>query len=244
MKHSGEQIRAAIRAVREMLHDHEAGAPLDMLEEYAQQAEQKEQAESRLASAREQASAQMSSVAEMVAALEMDWDRLEELRDVLPGPHYVWANGDCTDKTDSAAEAVKWMDEAGDTFEQVRNVDDEPLDAEGLEMLRELAELEDAAGDCESREDAEQRIWEDPLELTYTFSPCGYGDEPERDGFIILLCTGGPAVRIVGELGAHGEPRRAWLEYQDWFTPWTEYHGENADSDTLCTYAAALGVGA
>jgi hypothetical protein len=52
---------------------------------------------------------------------------------------------------------------------------------------------------------------------------------------MILLCTGGPAVRIVGELD-RGTPCRAWLEYQDWGTPWTQYFG--AKSDTLCEYAA------
>lgn len=40
----------------------------------------------------------------------------------------------------------------------------------------------------------------------------------------ILLCTGGPAVRIVGELGRYSEPETARLEYQDWGTPWTELH--------------------
>ena len=39
----------------------------------------------------------------------------------------------------------------------------------------------------------------------------------------ILLCTGGPAARIVGELNEDGEPTTARLEHQDWGTPWTEY---------------------
>jgi hypothetical protein len=41
--------------------------------------------------------------------------------------------------------------------------------------------------------------------------------------YSILLCTGGPAVRIVGELDGYGNPETARLEYQDWGTPWTEY---------------------
>lgn len=41
--------------------------------------------------------------------------------------------------------------------------------------------------------------------------------------FEILLCTGGPAVRIRGELDDNCQPSRAWMEYQDWGTPWTTY---------------------
>lgn len=41
--------------------------------------------------------------------------------------------------------------------------------------------------------------------------------------FCLLLCTGGPAVRIIGELNEHGEPESARLEHQDWGTPWTEF---------------------
>jgi hypothetical protein len=40
----------------------------------------------------------------------------------------------------------------------------------------------------------------------------------------ILLSTGGPALRITGQLGAHGEAGTAHMEYQDWGTPWTRYH--------------------
>jgi hypothetical protein len=30
--------------------------------------------------------------------------------------------------------------------------------------------------------------------------------------------TGGPAVRITGDLADYGEPETASIEYQDWFT--------------------------
>lgn len=59
--------------------------------------------------------------------------------------------------------------------------------------------------------------------------------EPEE--FEILLCTGGPAVRIIGELNEHNEPYMAWLQYQDWGTRWTEYYEEGID-DTLLKYAS------
>ena len=141
--------------------------------------------------AREQAAAQYESIQEMLAAAEVDYDRLEELREE-----------DGLDEDDEA----------------------------------ELVELEAAAGDCTDQEDAQQRISEDPLEVQTRSGWHAPGAEPEADSeFYILLCTGGPAVRIMGELNERGEPDRAWLEYQDWGTPWTRYHP--ADSDVLVKYA-------
>lgn len=42
----------------------------------------------------------------------------------------------------------------------------------------------------------------------------------------ILLGTGGPALRIIGDLGEHHISESAHLEYQDWFTPWEQYYLE------------------
>ena len=48
--------------------------------------------------------------------------------------------------------------------------------------------------------------------------------EPDRPtDYRILLCTGGGAVRVTGWLDGFGYPETARLEYQDWFTTWTEY---------------------
>lgn len=52
----------------------------------------------------------------------------------------------------------------------------------------------------------------------------------------ILLCTGGPAARIVGELNDGGEPTTARLEYQDWGTPWTEYETNRFQYESLMKY--------
>lgn len=138
-----------------------------------------------------------SSLAEMVAALECDYDRLEELREM---------RDDGTDAT---------MDDSD---------------------REELAELTAAAGDCESREDAQERIQEDPLsvEVSDGFYTAG-GESDGPSDFIILLGTGGPATRIIGEL-CDNEPYRARLQVQDWFTPWTDYRGDAISSDDLLTY--------
>lgn len=108
----------------------------------------------------------------------------------------------------------------------------------------ELAELEAAAGDCESYDDAEQRIHEDALSVEVRsdwHNPCDDSECPSE--FRILLCTGGPAVQIRGELGDHGQPERAWLEYQDWGTPWTERVNQPGDMLALLTYAGAFYFG-
>jgi hypothetical protein len=102
----------------------------------------------------------------------------------------------------------------------------------------ELAELVAMAGEAESREDAEQRIQEDPLSIEVrsgwvspSHASLSTGDRMQAEEFCILLSTGGPAVRIMGELDENCEPYRAWLEVQDWFTPWTQYFGTTSRSD-------------
>lgn len=164
----------------------------------------------------EQASAQMSSIAEMLAALDCDYDRLEELRE-----EFAEWEARVETQNEAVLTRAEWAKLNPD-------------------VAAELADLEEAAGDCEDMDDAQQRISDDPLEVQVRFDWYSPGDElPNVPAeFKILLCTGGPAVRIVGELNERGEPDRAWLEFQDWGTPWIEYHGENADGDALVRYAA------
>ena len=45
--------------------------------------------------------------------------------------------------------------------------------------------------------------------------------QPSR--FWALIGTGGPAMRIVGEINQYGEPEDCRLEVQDWFQPWTDF---------------------
>ncbi len=145
------------------------------------------------------------AIAEMVAAAQVDWDRLGELR----------GERDDFDPTNQERGDEEWAEQ-------------NPDDAE------ELAELEEARGDCEDEDDARMRIEEDPLSLRI-FGERTAG-EWETTSYELLLGTGGPAVRIVGDLNQHGEPGSAQLEVQDWFKPWTEYLG--AENDVLMAYAA------
>ena len=148
--------------------------------------------------AKEQAEAQLSSIREMLAAADLDWERLEELRELAQ--------------------------------EEEENPEDgNRLD---IEERGELAELEEQAGEYASQEEAEEAIYNNPLDIQYRSGWASSAEDLEPEEFSILLCTGGPAVRIVGELGNHGEPCRAWLEYQDWGTPWTMlFDGQDAALD-------------
>ena len=148
-----------------------------------------------------------ASIAEMVAALNCDYDRLEELRDEVR---------DYEQTSQTLSQREEWAE---------ANPDD----------AAELKELEEAAGDCEDQDQARERIEEDALSVEVRSGWVTPGSEMTPEDFAILLTTGGPAVRIRGELDEHSEPYRAWLEVQDWGKPWTQYYP--ADQDTLLTYA-------
>lgn len=71
---------------------------------------------------------------------------------------------------------------------------------------------------------AREAITESPLSVEVR---SGWFVPSERDAdtapleYKILLTTGGPALRIIGELDQYGEPETARLEWQDWGTQWT-----------------------
>ena len=106
------------------------------------------------------------------------------------------------DERDSADDAATW-------------------EAENVDGANELRDLEDAAGDCADLDEAQQRIYEDPLSIEVRSGWQSMGEKLEPEEFCILLCTGGPAVRIVGDIegGCASRPR---LQFQDLGTPWTE----------------------
>lgn len=239
--------------------------------------------------AQEQAEAQMESVRAMVAALDLDYDRLAELREaeeeqrsIIHGtmrpedlvPAFLaeladhdreaadalfaevgdapfnddraefWDTEDAADLLDRLFDALNNAAPAGCYFGA------HPGDGSDYgfwmteEAAEELAELEETAEGCESQEDAEQRILEDALSVDVRsdwHNP--HEDDDGPSGFRILLCTGGPAVQIRGELNQYGEPCRAWLEYQDWGTPWTERANREGDQDALIEYASQFYFG-
>jgi hypothetical protein len=173
------------------------------------------------------------SIRDMVAALECDYDRLEELRD---------------ERADLAEQLKDLEPEEDAALNGAPDADYDAAKACGRVRLElqewdekngeELKKLTDAAGECKDADDARQRIEEDPLsvEVRSDWYTPGSPDGNTPGEFCILLSTGGPATRIIGELDQHGEPCRARLEVQDWFTPWTE-HLDGVSMETLLTYS-------
>ena len=109
-----------------------------------------------------------------------------------------------------------------------------------LGSIRKMVKaLQDAIKDDnqDAIEKAEEAIREDPLAVEVRSDWYIPGREPgEPSEYRILLCTGGPAVRLVGDLD-RDLPLSIRLEYQDWFTPWQEYFLD-ADGEEVClTYA-------
>lgn len=102
--------------------------------------------------------------------------------------------------------------------------------------------------DVEEDEDARCEIEEGILEVAVRDGWHSPG-QPSQDGpeeFYILLTTGGPALRIYGTLGAHGEPDDCELQMQEWGTPWTKWAPEPYDEeycDTLLAYARCFYFG-
>ena len=102
------------------------------------------------------------------------------------------------------------------------------------EMVTNLNQAREDEDDT-AIEAAEQTIHEDPLSVRVRDgwrSPGAQSDGP--DEYEILLSTGGPATRIVGELDDHCEPSTARLQSQDWYTTFETFH--DADEEVLLAY--------
>lgn len=160
-----------------------------------------------------------ASIESMIDALLCDYDRLEELTDEREALVDDLETAEDQDKAEAAKALASW----------------DEVDGEELTALKALA------GDCKSEDEARERIQKDDLSIEVRSGWTPLGDTLTADEFMILLSTGGPATRIVGELDENGEPYRAWLEAQDWFQPWTRYF--NAEQDVLLAYAQCFYFG-
>lgn len=158
--------------------------------------------------AKQQAAAQYASIAALVSAYNLDWDQYESLLDLR---------------------AAHEIDMAGED-------DPKPFNVAYPDEAEELAEFENARDDteCDSQESVQDRIQEMPLEICVRSGWVRSQEDMQPEEFMILLCTGGPAVRIMGELDHNNSVYSAWIEYQDWGTPWTQYF--NADQSTLIEF--------
>lgn len=225
--------------------------------------------------ARDQAIVQCQSIVQMVAALDVDYDRLAELRELRKTLRFVagWnMPGYMPDSEpasfDNAENARIYiadeMESEADNIESdVENPDEsdlEPITAEwssratcaqlreAAERVRagsgeygltvgayhywvtqdgnmlepdeneELQELENAAGECTSEDDAQQAIDEDPLSVEYRSDWSSPGEALTPSEFRIVLCAGGPHVEIRGEINHRGDPCSPRIIYKDWGT--------------------------
>ncbi len=105
-----------------------------------------------------------------------------------------------------------------------------------LDSIREMVRALDTEDDDE-REKAQEAIQEDALEVSVRSDWTPPGEKAEAGEYRVLLCTGGPAVRLIGNLGQWSEPETARLEHQDWFTPWSEYPLDEDEEKDCITYA-------
>jgi hypothetical protein len=95
----------------------------------------------------------------------------------------------------------------------------------------------------ERLEQAETTIQEGVLsvETRGDWAPTGHPHDSLPTDYRILLGTGGPAVRMIGELDRYQEPKTAVLQAQDWFTPWVDFEG--ADEEVLLDFARCFYFG-
>ena len=88
--------------------------------------------------------------------------------------------------------------------------------------IKQLDELE-----YDRRDELEENLKERPLSV----------DVRNPDEFQILLSTGGPAMRIIGDLDKYCQPTNAKIQVQDWFKPWTTCDTNEEQDKALLAYA-------
>jgi hypothetical protein len=107
----------------------------------------------------------------------------------------------------------------------------ESVDANG-ETFTDLDEIRDRAAEralsVEVRSD--WQLWPPAVSCALTH-------------YRILLTTGGPALRLEGELsawcdGVNGAPKTAKIQWLDWGIPWSDYEPETNLDDALIWFAA------
>jgi hypothetical protein len=103
-----------------------------------------------------------------------------------------------------------------------------------LEHIQELLQNLDNAETEEDRESSYMELCEYPLEIRTQKEETDYRMETS---YIILLCTGGPAVRVYGQKDFNGIALSARLQAQDWFTPWEDVHLTKNEHETIVDFA-------
>lgn len=116
-----------------------------------------------------------------------------------------------------------------------------------LRSIQAMLQAVDNAKNDADFDAALQTLREDPLTVEHRGPWVHVNQEPndmqEPMEYKMLLCTGGPAVQLRGDLDDNGIPINICLEYQDWFTPWKIYRTNAFQEQQLLRYANYLYVG-
>lgn len=165
-----------------------------------------------------------AEIKELVAKLEAAQDPAEDI---------ALIDRDSLDDKHKAIFDKPWLlQEADGSLEEF---DTEEEAAAAQRAWREEHHLDPMTGEAEQEDDIRRRIEEGPLSVQVRDgwrSPGAPSDGAEE--YEILLSTGGPALRIYGEISG-GSPSTAELQAQDWFKPWTPV--PDIDDDILLKYA-------
>lgn len=111
-----------------------------------------------------------------------------------------------------------------------------------------LATIRDLAArirfdDEEVSEEARQEASESALSVQVRsgwYTP-GEPLDASPEEYEVLLTTGGPALRITGDL--NGSPSNARLQWQDWFQPWTDYDLTDAELADVLAFVSVFWFG-
>lgn len=112
-----------------------------------------------------------------------------------------------------------------------------------LESVKEMVAKLQAEGDAEDA--ARQEIEESVLSVQVRdgwYTPGG-PSRPDPEEYEILLTTGGPGLRIFGELDDATPDDDPRLQWQDWCVPWTDYELTDDERAAVRTFARVFWFG-
>ena len=127
-----------------------------------------------------------------------------------------------------------------DRNQHIEECDGNDCELSAKEIYHGLGQLLDPKGPTpeeracyHDQDDLDRQVHEDPLSIEIRSGWASVGETLEPEEFKLLLTTGGPACRIIGELNEAHEPTKARIQYQDWGTPWEDLQTAEGDQELL-----------
>lgn len=183
--------------------------------------------------ARDNAQAHAEEINRLMIALEADYSQIEELKDTV-----LDLRDDLSDVQEELDGVIQNIYSHMEGEEQELPMDEYcQLNEQAAELTHtirsttdELAKLQAIAGDFTDSDEVATELHDYPLEVAVRSSWTSIGGQLEPSEYFILLTTGGPAVRIRGELDEYGSPTSAWMEVCGWGGPWLDEYTEYDDA--------------